>query len=225
MLLLLTNMPLSSHFDLLQFSILHPSSPSPVIFNQLPFPSCFSQCCFLSFLYHTITAYFHFRHCSLTFLTCFFVWMPLTFHVSATQVPHCCCFFLWLVLFYSVFLIYFGKSALCTALFIYFFSNTCHYRLRFASCKEKKCSVTRLASSPRFSFMKYLFFDTSTLKTLFWCALLSLTSTFQMLLLVEFIISLFMACSTTAFNLAWLQKHVSYLLIHCLLLSPFCLKT
>lgn len=137
MLLLLTNMPLSSHFDLLQFSILHLSSPSPVIFNQLPFPSCFSQCCFLSLLYHTITAYFHFRHCSLTFLTFFFVWMPLTFHVSATQVPHCCCFFLWLVLFYSVFLIYFGKSALCNALFIYFFSNTCHYRLRFASCKEK----------------------------------------------------------------------------------------
>lgn len=105
-------MPLSSDFDLLAFSILHPSSPSPVIFNQLPFPSCFSQCCFLSLLYHTITAYFHFRHCSLTFLTCFFVWMPLTFHVSATQVPHCCCFFLWLVLFYSVFLIYFGKSTL-----------------------------------------------------------------------------------------------------------------
>ena len=132
------------------------------------------------------------------------------------------------VLFYSVFLIYFGKSALhryvlpCSSIF---FSNTCHYRLRFAPCKEKKCSVTRLASSPGFFFMKYLFFDTSTLKTLFRCSPLSLTSTFQMLLLVEFIISLFMACSTTALNLAWLHKHVSYLLIHCLPLSPFCLKT
>ena len=115
-------------------------------------------------------------------------------------------------------------SPLCTALFIYFFSNTCHYRLRFAPCKEKKCSVTRLASSPGFFFMKYLFFDTSTLKTLFRCSPLSLTSTFQMLLLVEFIISLFMACSTTALNLAWLHKHVSCLLIHCLPLSPFCLK-
>lgn len=124
-------MPLSSHFDLLAFSILHPSSPSPVIFNQLPLTnfhslsSCFSQCCFLSLLYHTITAYFHFKHCSLTFLTCFFVWMPLTFHVSATQVPHCCCFFLRLFILFILFSLsdLFWKicaSPLCTALFIYF---------------------------------------------------------------------------------------------------------
>ena len=116
-------------------------------------------------------------------------------------------------------------SPLCTALFIYFFFEHLSLQVAFSPCKEKKCSVTRLASSPGFFFMKYLFFDTSTLKTLFWCSPLSLTSTFQMLLLVEFIISLFMACSTTALNLAWLHKHVSYLLIHCLPLSPFCLKT
>lgn len=105
-----------------------------------------------------------------------------------------------------------------------FVSDACHWSLRFATYKEKKSSVILLASPPGFfNEISPLWYPNSQDHILVFTPFL--TSTFQMLLLLDFsfIISTFMACSTTALYLAWLHEHVSSLLIHCLPLSPFCL--